>query len=163
MFWVFDLLFAVETSGVVCDMFASDHDFQVVWIREDLRPGVAIGGGDGVAVGVYLHKARFTDLGQDDPVRTVRDSGQGLEFFLRQQIGGFSVGGAMNPLISLVTPPVGLAMGVPEVLAGSGLQEVFDIPDDPFDPAFLIGSPGGAGMDGKAIMAGKVQVMCKNT
>ena len=63
----------------------------------------------------------------------------------------------MNPLISLLAPEVGFAIGFIEVLAGGDLQEVLDIPDDPFDPALFIGPAGGAGMDGKAIMAGKVQ------
>jgi hypothetical protein len=90
-------------------------------------------------------------------VGAVRDLGEGLEFFFPQQIGGFSVRGAVNALISLLAPEVGLAIGLIEVLAGGDLQEVLDIPDDPFDPSLFIGPAGGAGMDGKAIMPGKVQ------
>jgi hypothetical protein len=138
-------------------MFSSDDDFQVIGIGQDFRGGGGVGGRDGVAVGVYLHKTGFTDLRQNDSVGTVRDSGQGFEFFVPQQIDGFSVGGAVNPLISLLAPEIGFAIGLKEVLAGGDLQEVLDIPDDPLDPAFLIGSPGVAGMDGKAIMPGKVQ------
>jgi len=142
---------------MVGDMFPSDHDFQVVRIGQDLSGGVGVGGRDGVAVGVELHKAGFTDLGQDDPVGAVRDLGQGFEFFFLQQIGGFSVGGAVNPLISLLTPEVGLTIGFIQVLAGGYLQEVFEVPDRPFDPSLLIGPPGRAGVDRKAIVSGKVQ------
>ena len=63
----------------------------------------------------------------------------------------------MNPLISLLAPEMDFAVGFIEVLAGGDLEEVLDIPDDPFDPALFIGPAGVAGVDGKAIMPGKVQ------
>jgi len=72
---VFDLLFTLKRPGVVSDMFTSHHDFQVIGIGQDLRGGGGVGGRDGITVGVYLHKPGFTDLGQDDPVGTVRDLG----------------------------------------------------------------------------------------
>jgi hypothetical protein len=56
-----------------------------------------------------------------------------------------------------LAPEIGFAIRFIEVLAGGDLQEVLDIPDDSFDPPLLVGPPGGAGMDGKAIVSGKVQ------
>ena len=83
MLRILDLLLAVKRPRVVGDMFSSDHDFQVVGIGQDLLGGGSgVGGRDGIAVGIQLHKAGFTDLGQDDPVGAVRDLGEGFEFFL---------------------------------------------------------------------------------
>jgi hypothetical protein len=44
-----------------------------------------------------------------------------------------------------------------QVLAGGDFQEVFEVSDHPFDPSFLIGPSGRAGMDGKTIVSGKLQ------
>jgi hypothetical protein len=63
----------------------------------------------------------------------------------------------VKALISLLAPEIGFAIRFIEVLAGGDLQEVLDIPDDSFDPPLLVGPPGSAGVDGKAIMPGKVQ------
>jgi hypothetical protein len=90
-------------------------------------------------------------------VGAIRDLGYGCQFFFLQQIGGFLVGGAVNPLISLLTPEVEFAVGFIKILAGGDLQEVFEVPDGPFDSALLIGPPRRAGMDGKGIVSGKVQ------
>jgi hypothetical protein len=90
-------------------------------------------------------------------VGAVRDLGQGFEFFFLQQIGGFLVDGAVNPLISFLAPEVGLTIGFIQVLAGGDFQEVFEVPDHPFDPSLFIGPSGRAGVDGKAIVSGKLQ------
>jgi len=154
---VFDLLFPVKRPGVVGDMLSSHHDFQVVGTGQDFSGCGGVGGRDGIAVGVQFHKAGLTDLGEDDPVGTVRDLGEGFEFFIPEQIDGFLVGGAVKALISLLAPEVGFPIGLIEVLAGGDLQEVLDIPDDPFDPALFVGPAGVAGMDGKSVVPGKVQ------
>src|SRR5512138_3525247 len=63
----------------------------------------------------------------------------------------------MNPLIPLLTPEVGFSIGFIEVLTGGDLQEVLNIPDDSFDSPLFVGPAGVAGVDGKAIVAGKIQ------
>jgi hypothetical protein len=90
-------------------------------------------------------------------VGTVRDLGEGFEFFIPEQIDGFLVGGAVKALIPLLAPEVGFPIGLIEVLAGSDLQEVLDIPDDPFDPALFVGPAGVARVDGKSVVPGEVQ------
>jgi hypothetical protein len=50
-----------------------------------------------------------------------------------------------------------LTIGGIQVLTGGDLQEVFEVPDHPFDPSFLIGPSGRAGVDGKTIVSGKLQ------
>jgi hypothetical protein len=79
------------------------------------------------------------------------------EFFLFEKIDGFVVCGAMNPLISLLAPEVEFTVGLIKILTGGDLQEIFDIPDDPFGASFLVGSPRGAGVERKAIMSREVQ------
>jgi hypothetical protein len=90
-------------------------------------------------------------------VWVVRDSREGFEFFILQQINGFSVGGAVKALISLLAPEVSFPIGFIKVLAGGDLQEVLDIPDDPFDPPLFVGPAGVAGMDGKSMVSREVQ------
>jgi hypothetical protein len=50
-----------------------------------------------------------------------------------------------------------LTIGGIQVLTGGDLQEVFEVPDHPFDPSLLIGPAGRAGVDGKTIVSGKLQ------
>ena len=70
------------------------------------------------------------------------DLGQGFEFFFLQEIKGPLIRGTVGPLIAFLAPEVNFAVGLINVSAGCNLQEVFDISNHPFHPAFLIGPSG---------------------
>ena len=149
--------FRCEGSRRGSDGFALDQDLEVIGVGQDLAGSSGVLGGNGVAVGVKVGKAGFGDDRGDQPVGAVRDLGEGFEFFFPESFGGFLAGCAMGPLIPLQAPEIGFAIGLIEVLAGGDFQEILDVPDHPFDASFLVGPAGGAGMDGKTVVAGEVQ------
>jgi len=60
---IFDLFLSTEAPSMKSDSIAFDPHIEMVRIGEDFTGSLAVVGGDGVAIGLKLDEAGFTDRG----------------------------------------------------------------------------------------------------
>jgi len=87
----------------------------------------------------------------------IMDLRKGLEGFFLEGIKGCFAGCTVDFVVSFRSPEIGFAFHLLKVFKGVASKEVLDIPDDPFNASFFIGSSRGAGMDGEAVMGCKIE------
>jgi hypothetical protein len=87
----------------------------------------------------------------------IRDLRKGFEVFFREKMDRSFLGGAMNPLVSLVAPERRLVVYLSKIRKRVHLQKVFDISDHPLHSSLFIGPSRITGANGKAIMSRKIE------
>ena len=81
---MFQLLAARKGSWMVGYLPITDEDLEMIGVREDRGLSAGIVGGNGVTVGLEGDKGRDAHGGRDEPVRFIRNSGQGHKRFLSE-------------------------------------------------------------------------------
>ena len=159
---VFDVLVPTIVASVAGDELVVEVDANPVRIGFDRQSTVSIADGDGIMIGVHCDAelARSnTGEGACDVIGVWVKRPE-MRSFLQQQIDGSllclavdaHVGDGIEPDLcgGLDGSELGQLEAVEEIL--------FDVANAGFDASLLVGACNIAGFDGKAMMAGKVQI-----